>query len=120
MLNSSLATGARDINNGSTTVSHKLINLKSSSPAATGYWIGNDNIDTEPLDGEPDKTISWIKHTPFSESMSYRAQAGSGIRDIYQNCYKPSAGANCQVTATNPSCCFGVATSTLGADGNCQ
>ncbi len=120
MLNSSLTTGARAINNGSTTVEHKLINLKSSSPSANGYWINNDNVDTEPLDGEPDKTISWIKHTPFSESMSYRAQAGSGIRDIYQNCYKPSAGVNCSVTATKPSCCFGVATSTLGADGNCQ
>jgi len=120
MLNSSLGTGARAVSNGSTTVEHKLINLKSSSPSANGYWINNDNVDTEPLDGEPDKTISWIKHTPFSESMSYRAQAGSGIRDIYQNCYKPSAGAGCSVTATSPSCCFGVATSTLGADGNCQ
>lgn len=120
MLNSSLRSGTYSVNNGTTTVEHKLINLKSSSPTANGYWISNDNVDTTPLDGEPDKTISWINHSPFSESMSYRAQAGSGVKDIYQNCFKPSAGVNCAVTPTSPSCCFGVATSTLGADGNCQ
>jgi len=120
MMNSSLVTGSRLVNNGSTTVEHKLLNLKSLTPSALGYWVTNDNIDTPPLDGEPDKTISWLKHTALSESMSYRAQAGSGIRDIYQNCYKPSAGVSCPVTELNPSCCFGVATSTLSADGNCQ
>ncbi|MFA5130828.1 MAG: pilin [Patescibacteria group bacterium] len=120
MMNGSLTTGSALVSNGTSTIEHKLINLKSSSPTANGYWVENDNIDTEPLDGEPDKTISWIKHTPFSEAMSYRAQAGSGIKDIYQNCYKPSAGVSCPVTALNPSCCFGVATSTLDASGNCQ
>jgi hypothetical protein len=120
MMNSSLTTGSRIINSGDNTFEHKLINLKSATPSAVGYWINNDNIDSEPLDGEPDKTISWIRHTPFLESMSYNAQVGSGVRDIYQNCFKPSAGVNCPVTATNPSCCFGNATSTLSADGNCQ
>ncbi len=120
MLNSSLRSGSNIVSNGTTSVEHKLINLKSSAPTANGYWISNDNIDTVPLDGEPDKTISWIKHSSFSESMSYRAQAGSGVKDIYQNCFKPSASANCAVTPTSPSCCFGAATSTLGADGNCQ
>lgn len=120
MMNSSLVTGSTFISNGSSKVEHKLINLKSSTPSGFGYWVDNDNIDTEPLDGEPDKTISWIKHTPFSESMSYRVQAGSGIKDIYQNCFKPSAGVSCPVSETNPSCCFGKATSTLSADGNCQ
>ncbi|MFZ4631965.1 MAG: pilin [Patescibacteria group bacterium] len=128
MMNSSLTTGSSMVKNGSSTVEHKLINLKSTTPTAIGYWVENDNVDTEyskggviiPLDGEPDKTISYIKHTAFSEAMSYRAQAGSGIKDIYQNCFKPSADKNCPVTATNPSCCFGKATSTLSADGNCQ
>ncbi len=119
MMNSSLTTGNRAINNGSTTLEHKLISLRSLTPSAIGYWVKNDNIDTEPMDGEPDKTVSWIEHTPFAESMSYRAQAGSGIRDIYQNCFKPSAGVNCPVTAASPSCCFGAATSALNADGNC-
>jgi len=126
MMNSSLTTGSIQVNNGSTTVEHKLISLKSSAPSALGFWVTNDNIDTAPLDGEPDKTISWIKHTPFSESMSYDAQAGSGVKDIYQNCFKPSVGPKCSAldanpaSETNPSCCFGNATSTLGADGNCK
>lgn len=120
MMNSTLTTGSRIIQSGDNVFEHKLINLRSSSPSAVGYWILNDNIDTEPLDGEPDKTVSWINHSPLAEAMSYRAQVGSGVRDIYQNCFKPSAGVNCPVTATNPSCCFGAATSTLGPDGNCQ
>lgn len=124
MMNSSLMTGSRAVNNGLTTIEHKLINLRSLTESAIGFWIKNDNIDTatavRPLDGRPDKTISWIEHSAFSESMSYRAQAGSGIRDIYQNCYKPSAGVGCAASESNPSCCFGVATSTLNADGNCQ
>ena len=124
MMNSTLTTGSKFINNGLATTEHKLINLRSLTSNAVGYWVKNDNIDTatasRALDGEPDQTISWIEHTPFLEAMSYRAQAGSGIRDIYQNCYKPSAGVNCPVSDTNPSCCFGAAANTLGADGNCQ
>jgi hypothetical protein len=126
MLNSSLTTGVMEVDNGKTVVEHQLLNLKSLTPSALGYWVTNDNNDTAPFDGEPDQTISWIKHTPLSEAMSYRAQAGSGIKDIYQNCFKPSVGPNCSAadinpaTDTNPSCCFGNATSTLGADGNCK
>ncbi len=124
MMNSTLTTGSRAMNNGLTTVEHKLINLWSSTSKAVGYWVKNENIDTatasRALDGEPDKTISWIEHSPLLESMSYHVQAGSGIRDIYQNCYKPSAGVSCSASDTNPSCCFGNATSVLGIDGNCQ
>ena len=121
MLNSSLATGVSKVNNGTTTVEHKLISLKSSSPSAIGFWVSNDNIDfVAPFDGEPDTTISYIKHNPFSQSMTYKAQAGSGVKDIYQNCFKPSADLTCPVSDINPSCCFGKATNILGADGNCK
>ena len=41
------------------------------------------------------------------------------LKDIYQNCYKPSAGPGCQATDGLPSCCFGTATSNLSPDGNC-
>lgn len=120
MLNSSLRSGSRAVTTGAALVEHKLLNIWSSAGQALGYWISNDNIDIEPKDGEPDRTITWIKHTPFSESASYDVQAGSGIKDIYQNCYKPSAGVSCAASVTVPSCCFGQATSTLGADGNCR
>lgn len=124
MMNSSLTTGVTSINNGSSTTEHKLINLKSNSLAPLGYWIYNENIDTTStqnliLDGEPDLTITNIGHSVFYESNSYQAQVGSGVKDIYQNCYKPSAGPLCSVSMLKPSCCFGQATSTLGSDGNC-
>lgn len=120
MMNSTLRTGSVSISSGTSTIEHKLVNLRSSSPSPLGYWILSDNKDIEPLDGEPDITIAKIFHSPFAESVTYKAQVGSGVKDIYQNCYKPSVGPNCAATAEQPSCCFGMATSVLGADGNCQ
>jgi hypothetical protein len=119
MMNSTLLTGSALVENGTSTVRHKLINLSSIAPSPLGYWVLNDNIDTEPFDGVPDLTISRINHSPFQQSFSYKAQVGSGVKDIYQNCYKPSAGPNCSATDSLPSCCFGTAVDTLNADGNC-
>jgi hypothetical protein len=120
MMNSTLRSGSVNVVSGTSSYQHKLINLRSSTPTALGYWILNDNIDVDPLDGEPDLTIAKIFHTPFAESVTFTAQVGSGVKDIYQNCYKPSAGPGCIVTAEEPSCCFGTATGTLDANGNCQ
>ncbi len=120
MLNSSLRTGSITTHNGTSTVRHKLINLKSSSPSALAYWIENSNIDVPPLDGEPDITLTKILHSPFAESVSFIAQVGSGVKDIYQNCFKPSVGPDCAANPDQPSCCFGSPTATLDADGNCQ
>ncbi|MDD2297682.1 MAG: hypothetical protein PHX79_07705, partial [Sphaerochaetaceae bacterium] len=120
MMNSTLRSGSVNVVSGTSSYQHKLINLRSSTPIALGYWILNDNIDVDPLDGEPDLTIAKIFHTPFAESVTFTAQVGSGVKDIYQNCYKPSAGPGCIVTAEEPSCCFGTATGTLDANGNCQ
>jgi len=120
MMNSSLRSGSQAIKNGTSTFTHKLVNLRSSTPSALGYWILSDNLDIAPLDGEPDLTKAKIFHTPFSESVTYSSQVGSGVKDIYQNCYKPSIGPGCSVSAAQPSCCFGNATAVLGADGNCQ
>lgn len=120
MLNSSLRSGSATIVSGTSTQVHKLVNLRSLSPSPLGYWITNDNLDIPPLDGEPDITIANIWHSPFAESLTFNAQVGSGVKDIYQNCYKPSAGPSCPASLTQPSCCFGAPTSNLGADGNCQ
>lgn len=120
MLNSSLRSGSTQITSGTTTHTHKLVNLYSLSPVALGYWISNDNIDIEPYDGEPDLTMMNIWHSVFPESVSFDAQVGSGVKDIFQNCYKPSAGPECSATADQPSCCFGSLTGALGSDGNCQ
>lgn len=120
MMNSSLMSGSSRVVSGTTTVEHKRLNLRSAAPTPLGYWTKSENMDVEPLDGEPDITMATIFHSPFSQSVTFKAQAGSGVKDIYQNCYKPSAGPGCAATPGQPSCCFGSPTATLGADGNCR
>ncbi len=120
MMSDTLRSGGKTITNGVNTVEHKFINLRSSEPTPLGYWVDSLNRDTNPLDGVADITVATIDHSPFLESFTYNTQVGSGVKDIYQNCFKPSIGPGCSdVTAENPSCCFGVATSTL-SNGNCN
>ncbi len=110
MMSSSLRTGQARVFNGRDYISHQLINLKFYSNQAVGYWLTKTNIDSSaPPDGEPDWTQARLNHTPFAPTTSYRAQVGSGVRDIYQNCFLPAsgpdgAGGSCQ---GEPSCCNG-------------
>jgi hypothetical protein len=120
MMSDTLRSGGKMINSGSSTVEHKFVNLRTSEPTPLGYWVDSYNQDFEPLDGVADITTATIAHSPFLESFTYSAQVGSGVKDIYQNCFKPSIGPGCSnVDAENPSCCFGVATSSL-PNGNCN
>lgn len=119
MLNESLRTGSVMIGSEGEESNHHLLNIMTSSPSPLGYWVSADNKDVFPLDGEPDTTFVYLNHTDFADSVSYRAQIGSGLKDIYQNCFKPSAGLDCSADAANPSCCNGVPTSMLDLDGNC-
>jgi len=119
MLASSLRPGETTITNpqGAKT-KHKLLNLWSAANFPVGYWVtATDNYDPATQVGH---TEARLNHTSFSAATNYRSQVGSGVKDIYQNCYKPSDGPNCNVNDVNPSCCYGVATSTLDAKGNCQ
>ena len=120
MMSSTLSTGETKVNNGEEVVAHKNLNLWSLAEKAVGYWIENEGLDIN-ADGEMEKTKVYIKHNLLDSAVSYRAQMGSGIKDIYQNCYKPSAGPACAgVSAANPSCCNGTATAVLGQNGSCQ
>jgi hypothetical protein len=116
MLSSSITTGERQM--GTSTVWHKFLNIGSFTGLPTGYWSKSDPIDNAPADGELESTNAEIAHADFDQSMKYWAQVGSGLRDIYQNCYKPSngpgpiSGSTCGVNDPNPSCCSGQATST--------
>lgn len=106
MLSSSLTTGSKIINNGREDVKHQLINLLSANQPV-GYWVVKDDVDSSaPLDGEADWTRGVLNHGMFSDATTYKAQAGSGVKDIYQNCFKPSTGPGC---AGGPSCCNGAA-----------
>ncbi len=108
MMASSLKTGSTEIFNGQEYTEHKLINFWNFANQPVGYWIAKDDIDnSSPLDGEPDYTQVEIRHSLLADSTSYRAQVGSGVRDIYQNCFKPSSSATC---TGNPSCCGEVPT----------
>jgi hypothetical protein len=119
MMSSSLRSGSTVVDNGTSTVTHKLLNLWSSTPKPFGYWVTNENLDIDPVDGLPELTEATIMHSRLFEATTFNVQVGSGVKDIYQNCYKPSAGPNCQATDENPSCCYGSPTAILGSDGNC-
>ncbi|MBU1165272.1 hypothetical protein KKA15_07015 [Patescibacteria group bacterium] len=58
----------------------------------SGYWISNFGLDELNNDGWHDRTVAVINHTPFTSFTNYGARAGSGILDIYQNCYLPGVG----------------------------
>lgn len=120
MMASSLKTGTTLSNNGQVDVTHKNINIWNLASNPLGYWIISEPV---LANGSPIKTKVIIKHSDLDESMSYRAQVGSGVRDIYQNCFKSSAGPACvganAVTDARPSCCNGVPVPDLGPDGNC-
>ena len=111
MMASTLRTGQTIIGNKT----HHLITL--SGNQLVGYWISAENKDVSPIDGEPDKTTAYINHDRFFELSNYTSQVGSGVRDIYQNCFKPSAGPGsdentfCTPTAIEPFCCNGVVSS---------
>jgi hypothetical protein len=105
MMSSSLSTGAIVINDGRENVTHKLINIWNFSQQPIGYWITKENV---LLNGAPDKTTAVINHTAFGDATRYESQVGSGVKDIYQNCFKPCDGPACSgESAAAPSCCDG-------------
>jgi hypothetical protein len=99
MRSGSLRTGSKVIIVGENSVLHKNINIWSQSGSPIGYWITKEDL---PANGNPTNTQAIINHSMFSDATSYRSQVGSGVSDIYQNCFKPSSSAAC---AGNPSCC---------------
>jgi hypothetical protein len=120
MMNSTLRTGSLMINNGLSDTEHKLMNLRSSTNSPLGFWIDSQNLERGAADGQPDYTSAAIKHSDFFQSVTYISQIGSGVKNIYQNCFKPSIGPSClSLTEKNPSCCFGTGTNSLDSQGNC-
>jgi energy-coupling factor transporter transmembrane protein EcfT len=117
MMASTLTTGSTVTSNGQANITNKNINLWSPAGNSVGYWIQTETVLTN---GSPSATNAIIKHGDFSGSTTFNAQAGSGVEDIHENCFKPS-GTCPNVSASSPSCCNGVATpaSQLGPDGNC-
>ena len=120
MMSSTLRTGGLTMNNGLINTEHKLVNLHSSNDKPLGYWIESDNKEKGVANGEPDYTSTRIMHSDFFEAVTYISQIGSGVKNIYQNCFKPSIGPACiSLGEGNPSCCFGSPTNALDKNGNC-
>ena len=120
MMMSTLRTGSLVISNGLNNTEHKLINLYSSVSKPLGYWVESEDKERGTADGQPDYTSLKILHSDFFESVTYISQIGSGVKNIYQNCFKPSIGPGClNLSEANPSCCFGTGTNTLDSNGNC-
>lgn len=73
----------------------KMVNVsadkKEASAAFVSYWVEKKDADNEP-DGYPDNTEVIIKHGDFDLESSYEGDIGSGVKDIFQNCYNPSKG----------------------------
>ena len=119
MMANSLNSGSVEVAKGDQRITHKLINMWSVANEPMGYWVEKANRETSvPPDKEPDATTAIISHSQFSITSVYRAQVGSGVKDIYQNCYKPSSGPNCVANQTNSSCCLGIPGQT-NSEGNC-
>lgn len=120
MMINTLKTGSIIMNNGLSKVEHKLINLRSLANKPLGYWLESENKELGNPDGEPDYTSLKITHSDFFEAVTYVSQIGSGVKNIYQNCFKPSIGPACvSLNEENPSCCFGSETNILDSNGNC-
>jgi hypothetical protein len=98
-----LTTGKHLSKIGESEVYHNRLNIKSGQ--LVGYWVNFENIDVNPVDGDPDRTRIFLEHAKFFEGVDYSAQAGSGLENIYQNCYKPSASIDCNAKINSPSCC---------------
>jgi hypothetical protein len=89
-------------------ITHYNINIWDTSNNPLGYWVNKENLENGTPDGEPDYTKALIKHTMFGDLKRFRAQVGSGVRDIYQNCYLPAVGPAC--SGVSQSCCNGTNT----------
>ena len=79
-----------------------------------GYWVKKEDRDAAGSDGYNDQTEAIVAHTPFAETSAYGFVSGSGLKDIYQNCYNPAAdqaqgGSACDAgLEAGDSCCKGV------------
>ena len=106
MMSSSINTGALIITQNNKSVTHKLMNVWALNGRALGYWTTQQTVETStPADNEPDETIAQLHHANFSDSSRYRVHYGSGLKDIYQNCYKPSGSLSCPASNLQPTCC---------------
>ena len=73
-------------------INKKYVSLIDQSTVRAGWWVTHVNLDLLPQDGYGDITKAQLQHTKLSPVSNYGGENGSGIKDVYQNCFLPSPG----------------------------
>jgi len=86
-------------------INRRYVSLLDRSTSPVAWWISSQNLDID-QDTWADITRGLIQHTKFLELNKYGADFGSGIKNVYQNCYLPSEGpgtisGHCSLTDNN-------------------
>lgn len=91
----------------SASVNTNSVKISNNQAVALNYWTScfNNLIDK--------RTTIYIRHDQFIESVNYRPELNSGVRDIYQNCFYKCSGLGIN---GGPSCCNGAPS----ANASCQ
>ncbi len=63
------------------------------------YWLGSQNDYFSKPSGQ---TRAIINHEVLAANSNYSLQVGSGVQDIFQNCYQPCAGPGCEKVEISP------------------
>lgn len=84
---------------------------ESQSYADTFWWQTAQQLLTdknEPVTKPSDKaakTLGFIDHRMYASSTEYDPFLLSGIQNVYQNCFNPTASPNCPSGPGGPNCC---------------
>jgi hypothetical protein len=80
----------------------KYVTLIDQATQKVGWWVQSSNFDVN-ADTYADITQGELWHSRFLPVTNYSMEVGSGVKDIYQNCYLPGHGPN----VSTPSLCSG-------------
>ncbi|MFA6254990.1 MAG: TrbC/VirB2 family protein [Patescibacteria group bacterium] len=82
----------KDCKNNTVCHNRKYVTLINRATFGVGWWLTKRDLDISPQDGYADQTAAVLRHTKFAEVTDYGTEVGSGVKDLYQNCYLPSKG----------------------------
>lgn len=88
------------------------IALNAKNPKAqAGFWKSGANIKITINKVEQTVTKLTVDHVAFAKNSAYAVSIPSTVQDIYQNCFLPAGGLQCNPDPTQGtySCCNGVA-----------
>ncbi len=106
------------------TLNSRALNLAGTDAITGGVWDSWWTVEGENFEGDAQnmygRGLARVLHGGLWEETDYISTATSGVRDLYQNCFYPGAGAGvvtgdttttCPATTARPYCCNGQACS---------